>query len=408
MAPKHIAVLSLILLLWPMAALAQTLPDLPHQQVLLNAAKNGEAHAQHRIGYYYHNGYNVSANREEAMLWYKKAANQGLVKSEYAYGYMLGFDKAGSLDYAAALPWMIKAATPRPINQGYGQEISRGWAQEKLEWMCRSGVAEFPSSHALANDPKCLSGRGERLYKGSQKYNIPQDYVAARDYLTRAVEGGDAKAARYLSDIYRYGYGVEANIDKAQSLLLTAADGGDSRANLALARQAERMGDMPLRLEKLHLAAQSSRKTAHRELATIYLQGYGVKPDSERALMHGFIAGQDKFLRGYVIPSTRYNRMREIYLSEDAENRINRAYDRAKIFAQDHQFSKNPQARITHSYGAAMADYKWLQKRGGIVISAQMKWLLLLLSIFAMLGFVPIWRFLKLIGFQWMLRHMDA
>ena len=73
---------------------AQELPrELPHEHPMAKAARAGDAKAQHRIGYYYDTGKYVQKDLTQASIWYKKAADQDLLKAQYAYAYMLAFEK---------------------------------------------------------------------------------------------------------------------------------------------------------------------------------------------------------------------------------------------------------------------------------------------------------------------------
>ena len=56
------------------------------------AAKQGEAYAQHNIGYMYDNGEGVPENDAEAVKWYRKAADQGYADAQYnlGFGYATG------------------------------------------------------------------------------------------------------------------------------------------------------------------------------------------------------------------------------------------------------------------------------------------------------------------------------
>lgn len=98
--------------------------------------------------------------------------------------------KKGPQDYKAALPWFIKASTPRAKAQGYGYDVSLQHAKNALDWYCKNGGTPFPATHEYANKAQCLYGRGKKFYAGSAKYKVHRDYDTALDYLTRAAQGG--------------------------------------------------------------------------------------------------------------------------------------------------------------------------------------------------------------------------
>ena len=60
----------------------------------------GDAKSQHRIGYYYPTGNYVAKDLDQALIWYKKAAGQDLLKAQYAYGRLLAFEREGPKDIA--------------------------------------------------------------------------------------------------------------------------------------------------------------------------------------------------------------------------------------------------------------------------------------------------------------------
>jgi len=46
-------------------------------------AEQGEAQAQFKLGVMYHQGLGVTQDNEEAVRWYRQAANQGLASAHY-------------------------------------------------------------------------------------------------------------------------------------------------------------------------------------------------------------------------------------------------------------------------------------------------------------------------------------
>lgn len=57
----------------------QTLTETPKQVEM--RAKKGDPEAQYNLGVMYENGNGVKQNYEEAIKWYRKAADQGLAKA---------------------------------------------------------------------------------------------------------------------------------------------------------------------------------------------------------------------------------------------------------------------------------------------------------------------------------------
>ena len=49
-------------------------------------AEAGDAHAQLQLGICYFNGDGVREDKTEAVIWFRKAAEQGLAKAQYNLG----------------------------------------------------------------------------------------------------------------------------------------------------------------------------------------------------------------------------------------------------------------------------------------------------------------------------------
>jgi len=150
------------------------------------------AHKIHRQAYHYH----VAEHYDEALNLYKQSAEMGLVKSENAIGRILAFDRKDKHNYAAALPWFIRAAAPRESSQGYGFRESQKRARKTLDWYCRRGPVPFPKSHVLSEDPKCWQGRGEALMSG--QLGVKKNYAEAQALLEQAVAAGHIEAYESL------------------------------------------------------------------------------------------------------------------------------------------------------------------------------------------------------------------
>ena len=153
-----------------------------------------QAHLIHRQAYHYH----MAESYDEALQLYKQSAEMGLAKSENNIARILYSDKKGKRDYAAALPWLIRAAAPRQTPQGYGFTESQRQAKEALDWYCRRGPVLFPESHAFSKDPKCWQGRGEALMSG--KLGVKKNYAEAQTLLEQAVAAGREEARGPLAE----------------------------------------------------------------------------------------------------------------------------------------------------------------------------------------------------------------
>ena len=156
-----------------------------------------QAHTTHRDAYHQH----IAKNYDEALRLYKISAATGLAKSEYAIGRILAFDQEGKHDYEAALPWILRSSVPRAEHQGYGFYATQQYAEKSLNWFCKNGAAEFPSTHPFAKDPKCLHGRAKALMYGW--FNMQKDEDSARTLLETSIAAGWTDAQATLDKLDR-------------------------------------------------------------------------------------------------------------------------------------------------------------------------------------------------------------
>ena len=88
-----------------------------HIEELRQKAKDGDAAAQHALGYKYEKGLGVDQDDKEADKWYLKAAEgytsaaeQGDIEAQHELGLMYHFGKGVTKNNKKALYWYIKAA----------------------------------------------------------------------------------------------------------------------------------------------------------------------------------------------------------------------------------------------------------------------------------------------------------
>ena len=74
------------------------------------AAENGNAMAQYNLGNCYYTGTGIKEDKEEAVRWYRKAAEQGNTIAQYSLGYCYKNGTGIKEDKEEALRWYRKAA----------------------------------------------------------------------------------------------------------------------------------------------------------------------------------------------------------------------------------------------------------------------------------------------------------
>lgn len=139
-----------MLLMLPAAAVAQSPYSLEQLQ---RGALAGEAWAQLNLGAAYDNGMaNAPRDPKLARYWYRKAAEQGLDKAQFALAHALATGFGGEQDEAQARIWMRKAAEQGMSDaqyllgvmliEGLGGRVSFASEREGRQWLRRAAAAD--------------------------------------------------------------------------------------------------------------------------------------------------------------------------------------------------------------------------------------------------------------------------
>lgn len=165
-------------------------------------------------------------NYDEAIRWYKKAAEEGFAEDMNALGNIYFHGMVAAQDYAEALKWYLMAADEGDevamhsaadiLAYGYGGvpvDDSRAFALY-LE------AAQMGNVHSMNNvGVMYFSGRGTQ-----------QDYGQAVQWFTQAAENGNSQAMYNLGQMYEYGRGVGKSASTARSWYQRAAAAGHQGA----------------------------------------------------------------------------------------------------------------------------------------------------------------------------------
>ncbi len=234
---------SLLFLLIPLFAHALALDNVKIKDIYTKA-KAGEAQAQYELALQYLDtrGPQLKKNEKEAYSWLLKAANKGHLKAQSKLGELYEVGKGVEQDTNQAVRWYKKAA-------------DGGDAQAKR-------ALEFLPYDESAIDQSPLA-EAERLYKaGEYKYAIveferlakegnPQaqymygrmllnaqgtvrDYDTALEWTKKAADQGNVKAQYSMGLYYKNGWGVEKDNTQAADWFSKAAANGDPDAISAL------------------------------------------------------------------------------------------------------------------------------------------------------------------------------
>lgn len=166
---------------------------------VVQAAEQGDAKAQMRMGIIYDNGLEGRLqDYAQAARWYRMAALQGLPEAQNNLAVLYKDGQGLPQDYAQAAHWFTLAARQGNV-----------LAQSNLGWLYQSGNG------------------------------VAQDFDSARHWYLLAACQGHAAAQNNLATMYRDGQGLKPNADSARYWFEQAA-----RQGMKLARRnLDRMND---------------------------------------------------------------------------------------------------------------------------------------------------------------------
>jgi len=191
-------------------------------------ANRGDSAAQYDVGSMYQNGRGVKADRDKAVEWYTKAAEQGnpeavsrleLMKSNEArFSTTEVSASRGELDSQFDLGNMYE----KGIGTGIDYKQARHWYEKA----------------AAAGHAKASYSLGLMYHEGS---GIKKNNKTAFKWFSDAATQGNTPAQYYLGKLYASGSGVRKNYATALEWYTKAADGGFDQARGAIIEVTEMM-----------------------------------------------------------------------------------------------------------------------------------------------------------------------
>lgn len=151
--------------------------------------------ADYRLGLCHVYGWGRPADPGEALVWFRRAAEQGLPAAQTRLGVALWRGQGVEVDRPQAASWLRRAAT--------------------------------------AGDPSGMLALGLMMQAGEVPGATARDGI---DWLRRAAEAGDSSAALALAQAYRAGRGLVADPGSAGRWLQRAADARNPSAQVVLAQ----------------------------------------------------------------------------------------------------------------------------------------------------------------------------
>ena len=213
---------------------------------LILRATQGDAAAQTLLARRYFKGDGVEEDREQAVIWYKKAAEQGYAAAQYGLGksYLWGYGV--EKDDAEGFDWYKKAA-----EQGHAA-----------------------AQHSLGQCYLCGWGVWEDIERGVY-------------WCKKAAEQGDIVAQKELGMIYFNGEKVKEDLKQAAYWFEKAAKQDDAEAQVLLAESYQEGTGVEQDLKQaaywFEKAAKQDNQFAQKELGIMYANGDGVEQNFEQA-----------------------------------------------------------------------------------------------------------------------------
>ena len=196
-----------------------------------NIHEPSDASEQNKLGESYYFGNGVPQSYDEAVKWFRKAAEQGDSDAQFNLGYCYYYGKGVFQDYEEAVKWYRKAA-----KQG------NATAQFNLAVCYKNGDGILKS---IVLAVKWYRKAAEQGYAAAQYVlgicyengnGVNQDLKEAVKWYRKAAEQDNSNAQYKLGICYENGIGVYMYRDEAIKWYLKAAEQGDEDAKAALKR----------------------------------------------------------------------------------------------------------------------------------------------------------------------------
>jgi TPR repeat protein len=200
-------------------ALASSAPAATSVTELRALAEKGDPRAQYNLALYYDEGsHGLSRDPAEAVVWYRKASEQGLAQAQNNLGTMYELGSGVPQDYQAAVGWYRKAAVQgwRSPSTTSGSRITADAESSRTIKRPWNGTGRRPS-RALGAAQQLLGAMYD-VGKGTDRNS--QEAV---HWYRQAAEQGDAIAQYVLGVMYQTGDGVPQDYVKAYAWLDLAA-----------------------------------------------------------------------------------------------------------------------------------------------------------------------------------------
>ena len=247
------------------------------------AADQGHAIAQSNLGWMYDKGHGVAQSDREAVKWYRKAADQGYANGQKNLGTMYHSGRGVAQSDREAVKWYRKAAdqgnADAQDNLGLAYQNGRGVAQSDRE------AVKWYRKAADQGDRDAQSNLGWMYHSGR---GVAQSDREAVKWYRMAADQGDAGAQLNLGWMYEHGRGVAQSDREAVKWYRKAADQGFSAAQFNLGwmyRNGRGVAQSDREAVKWYRkAADQGDRDAQNNLGWMYQNGLGVAQSDREAV----------------------------------------------------------------------------------------------------------------------------
>jgi len=233
-------------------------------EVAVPLATKGEVKAQIMLGEMYEFGHGREADITNALQWYEMAAAQDHKGAMFRLGMLNLTGKAGSFDPTKARKWFTKAAAAGHMQasnelglmyyQGNGVSVSPAEAVKHIRKAADAGLAQaqynlgllYVNGHGVDIDlttasiwfqkaavqglPEAALDYGLMVYGGDA--GIRKDYKIGAQWLLVAANAGNAKAQLFIARILAAGRGMKKDRIEAGKYYTLAKQAGQSDPDL--------------------------------------------------------------------------------------------------------------------------------------------------------------------------------
>ncbi len=222
---------------WPMILADRAAGVASAQKVILPKAvgeiqamaDKGYAPAQAALGVMHRDGQGFTKDDAEAVMWFRKAAEQGDVTSLYNLGVALRDGAGVEKDADESVKSFQKAA-----EAGYGKaQLALGMIYEEGQLLNRKDDEAVKWFRKAAEQGITLAqSKLSMMYFEGR--GVKKDGIEGAKWLRKVAEKGDMKAQYDLGVVFRDGQLVTKNETEAAKWIRKAADQGDPQAQFAL------------------------------------------------------------------------------------------------------------------------------------------------------------------------------